>query len=690
MDGQPNNNKLLIYLGDLDHFTYGNRISIPLNIACIASYCKNLFGKEIEILLFKDPILLMRQIKYMPPHILGLSFYMWNVNLSLKIIECCKSISPSTITVIGGPSVARISDRYKILLDRNPSVDIVVRDQGEKSFANILYRILSKGRRRKAIFNEAIPGCVIRRDGSGIYERGAIVDEIQGIEKIPSPYLKGYLNSFLELGFLPLIETTRGCPYSCTFCERGDQLFSKLIVRDESIIYEELLYLSKYSKSRELCITDSNFGLLGERDLRIALFMADLHKKHNFPSVVTDYASAKVATKQSMEVMKTMARLSGYFYFGLQTLTQHVLKNSKRVNMPIDAMKELIILAKKENLPIAVDLIFGLPEETPTSFMETISRLIRLGIDGLAIYNLRLLPGTIIAEEEREKYSYITRFRPFNNRYGEYRLISDEKPLRIIEVEEIAYQSNMFDKNNFDFMRKCGFLIELLIRFGAFKETVNYLTSRHADVIKMIEIILKDHHKYSNLSILLAEYESYSKAELFVSEEDLINKICKDNAQWQNLVLQGGKFFKINLGFIGYCLFENTKVLNEIEDIIYTYAKKNLSAEELENLSEVIRYDKLHRLLIDGKNGGRLNEMDIKKEIYVEEQYDLNKWKLNNYKGNIANYKFHKPATFIYYVERYEDFLKIIRRLSNFSGYNFYEKILMEAPKISLIRSYKK
>ena len=133
------NGKLRIYLGDFDHFLPGNRVSVPHNIASIASYCNTVFGDEIQISLFKYAEELMSAVRESPPHILALSYYMWNANLSLKVIECCKSYAPSTLTVIGGPSVGRDAERYLTILNQNPSLDIAVIDQGEKTFAAVVF-----------------------------------------------------------------------------------------------------------------------------------------------------------------------------------------------------------------------------------------------------------------------------------------------------------------------------------------------------------------------------------------------------------------------------------------------------------------------------------------------------------------------------------------------------------------------
>ena len=431
----------------------------------------------------------MESMRTKPPHILGLSFYMWNVNLVQQVIECCRQTNPDTITVIGGPSVSRISDSYKELLSQNRGLDIVSLDHGEKTFADIICRTLSVGMNRKMIFDNPIAGGVSRLNGSKSIVRGPDIKDMKGLEKTPSPYLEGYLDKFLAMGEWPMLETNRGCPYLCTLCERGDTYFNKLMIRDEDTIYEELAYLAKNSKVRKLIITDSNFGIMGERDLRIIQKIEEMHHSINFPSMITDVAAPKVETQYSIESMKAVSRVSGRYYYGLQTLTDMVLENSKRKNISLGTIEQLAQIAREDNLPVSVDLIFGLPGETVQSFMDTTSELISLGIQP-SVYNLRVLPGTEIAEGDREKYKYKTMFRPFNNRYGEYRLMPNEKPFRIIETEEIACENTTISSDDYIFVRQYGFLVELMSTFGCFTDALVFLGAKGVTIANINQYIL--------------------------------------------------------------------------------------------------------------------------------------------------------------------------------------------------------
>ncbi len=680
--------KLNIYLADLDHFFLGNRISVPLGIGSIKSYCMSQFGEDIDIKLFKHPEKLMEEVNKTPPDILGCSFYMWNKNITLKVLECCRKISPSTITVIGGPNVARITDRYIILLKENPSIDIVVLDQGEKTFASIVHKILINGLDRDLIFSDSIQGSAIRKEGKGPILRGEIVKDISGLNKMPSPYLQGYLYKFIKDGFLPTFETVRGCPHQCTYCGGGDKFVSRLIIKDENVVYEELRYLLKNSITNDIDLIDTNFGLMGERDLRIISFIQDMYTKHKFP-FIAGFATSKDRRRSTVEIMRILAEITGVLKFGVQTLTTDVLQNCKRKNVHIDEMRELINLSKKTSMPVQVELIFGLPGETKSSFIKTMSELRSLGIESVATYQLRLLSGTQLSEFEREIYNYKSKFRPINNRFGEYQLLPGEDPIRVVEVEEIAIESNSFDFEDYLFVRELGFMETLLTGYGTFSDTLAFLLSKSIDIIDIMQYIQQNQDKYLKLHLLFKDYRKYSENELSPSEEALIDILIKDDLKWNDLISSGGNYFKLNIGFVGYCLFHNIELLDNIAELIIHYAKQKLTSEEITTLKQVIEYDRRHWLIQDKKDG-RLKLSDIIKEISFDDHFDYDRWKIEGASGNLNDYKLPKPIQQIYYIKEYENLVKTIKEQLHLISYNFYERITLQSPSVSLKRYIKR
>ena len=92
---------LKIIMGDLTHDTIILvSDTIPINIGFIASYAKKVFGREIEISLFKYPQSIIKAIKESPPDLLALSNYSWNSNLSEHVASIAKQCNSNAVTEV--------------------------------------------------------------------------------------------------------------------------------------------------------------------------------------------------------------------------------------------------------------------------------------------------------------------------------------------------------------------------------------------------------------------------------------------------------------------------------------------------------------------------------------------------------------------------------------------------------------
>ena len=92
----------------------------------------------------------------------------------------------------------------------------------------------------------------------------------EDLDEIPSPFLTGLMDPFLKDGYYPIVETNRGCPFSCTFCVWGISALNKVLKFSMQRVKEELNYVAKSSfKSSAIVLGDANFGIL-PRDVQIA------------------------------------------------------------------------------------------------------------------------------------------------------------------------------------------------------------------------------------------------------------------------------------------------------------------------------------------------------------------------------------------------------------------------------------
>ena len=139
-------------------------------------------------------------------------------------------------------------DSQKVFFTKFPQVDIYVPIEGEIGFSNIVKQILALNSfddLRKNIISESVPGCIIKSNDGELHFTLAL-DRIESLDEIPSPYLTGILDECFDERLVPMIQTNRGCPFSCTFCVDGSD--SVRMINEFSVqrVDDELNYIAKH------------------------------------------------------------------------------------------------------------------------------------------------------------------------------------------------------------------------------------------------------------------------------------------------------------------------------------------------------------------------------------------------------------------------------------------------------------
>ena len=223
---------MLIYLADLCYFhDWDNIQPLPLNVGYIAAYLKQKHP-EVSIEIFKDPIKLLNKILNKPPDILALSHYEWNSNLNLAILKHMKQKNANTVTVMGGPNFNAVDlDWLQNFFQERPNLDAYIYGEGEWSFTRFVELLQGNDKKISNIPFEELPGSVFYFDKqlNKIINNPRNFVERMNLTDHPSPYLTGILDPFLtDTNLSPLIETNRGCPYACTFCNWGNATQEKI------------------------------------------------------------------------------------------------------------------------------------------------------------------------------------------------------------------------------------------------------------------------------------------------------------------------------------------------------------------------------------------------------------------------------------------------------------------------------
>ncbi|MFV0358746.1 heme anaerobic degradation radical SAM methyltransferase ChuW/HutW [Tropicimonas sp.] len=87
---------------------------------------------------------------------------------------------------------------------------------------------------------------------------------------------------------------------------------------------------------------------------------------------------------------------------GVQTFDEPIRKRLGRKSTRAETLRFLNTLVALDRGAVVIDLIHGLPGQTPQGFAEDAALAARLGLDGVDLYSLSLIPGTplLLAQEK--------------------------------------------------------------------------------------------------------------------------------------------------------------------------------------------------------------------------------------------------------------------------------------------------
>jgi putative methyltransferase len=336
---------------------------IPYSIGCLWSYASQ-FDDIKENVELKDIIFRRENVDTLvdrleDPDIIAFSCYMWNWEWSKAVAQRVKQRYPKCKIVFGGPQVTDRPEEEEFF-KHHKYVDSISLAEGEQSFTDILRNLIS-GKLIEKIYN---------------YPR---LDELD----IPSPYLTGVFEKIIadNPGVLwnGTLETNRGCPFACTFCDWGGLTYSKLKKFPEEKVLQELHWMA-HNKMDYVTIADANFGVFTDRDMKFTEELVELQKEFGYPQVV-DATWYKNSSEEIMEIVKKF--ISSGFNRGLtlsvQSMDMDVLEEIKRRNMEFSNLKHIFDICNREQIPSYTELILGLPKETFESWSKGLCDVIEMG-----------------------------------------------------------------------------------------------------------------------------------------------------------------------------------------------------------------------------------------------------------------------------------------------------------------------
>lgn len=343
---------------------------------------------------------LLREYDLESVDVLGLSCYTWNWLAQREIGRRVKQHNPDCLVVAGGPHCDYDDPDF---FERNPYLDIIVEKEGERPFREIL-RQRVEGRSDWT----DIPGLYLR-DDEGVPTRTAPPELLPPEDFLEvSPYraqedvYQRIIRQARESGRLVggAIESNRGCPYRCTFCDWGSLTYTQVRKLSMDRVKRDIRWLSR-NEVPLVGIVDANVGMF-ERDVEIVEYVTECKERYGYPRNF-GYNPTKTRATHLPRIIRLLQEhdLIARSMFSVQHTHPEVLDAIERKNLTREELDELIAFNKRHDYPVLVQLILGCPNDTYDRWKRCLTDLMEWGIDGrYVIANFQILPNAPAADPD--------------------------------------------------------------------------------------------------------------------------------------------------------------------------------------------------------------------------------------------------------------------------------------------------
>ncbi|MEQ1519918.1 MAG: hypothetical protein ABL936_01465 [Aestuariivirga sp.] len=479
--------KKLICLIDLAHTSKLGLSSdtMPLQLGLIGAYCLKDSKDQVDVELFKfieefDSVVAQRE-----PFIVGVSNYIWNIDIGYNAIKVLRKRYPNAIIVCGGPNYPDEFEDQVEFLKQYPLFDICIYKDGEIPFATLVKFLLENGGNIEAAKRAKLPSCHALVDGEPLF--GETVPRVRDLSSLPSPYLAGLMDKFFDQKLIPTIQTNRGCPFTCTFCTEGGSYYNKVFKTTLDRKTAEVKYIvDRVKHTKSLRITDSNFGMF-EEDQDFCRFLGEQQALTGYP----EYIMCSTGKNKKERVLACNELLNGAMRLtaSVQSLDPSVLSAVKRDNISIEALMYVSDETSDSDTHAYSELILALPNDSVTAHEASIDGLMKIGIGNITQHQLALIHGTELnSRETRRKYNYRSGFRPIQRSIGRYSLLGEE--FFSVEIEEIAVATNTLSIDDYFAMRRLYLAVGIFYNdriFGDVHALLRIMKLSTFDWIKLIQ-----------------------------------------------------------------------------------------------------------------------------------------------------------------------------------------------------------
>ena len=437
---------------------------------------------------------ILREIYKQRPDVLCFSCYIWNFRYVQELVTEFHKLAPEVPIWVGGPEV---SYEAKEFLSDYPMVQGVMVGEGEATFRELCRFYVernnkdgigkmnhhmpvsnSEDREGKHINLEEIAGLVFRDEKGEIAQTAARA--LLPMDELPFCY--GHLENFTNR--IIYYETSRGCPFSCSYClssiEKGMRLRSLELVEKELQFFLD-------QQVPQVKFVDRTFNCSHNHAFHIWQYL----KEHD--NGVTNFhfeISADLLTEEELALINSMRPGLIQLEIGVQSTHGATIREIHRT-MDLPRLRQVVArIRSMGNVHQHLDLIAGLPEEDFTTFQESFRQVYDMKPQQLQLGFLKVLKGSYLYEHRREYGVICQEYPPYEVMRTHW--LSYEELLKIKLVEEmleVYYNSGQFEMTVKVLELTEDNPFDLFLKLGEFYERRGLLAMSHSR-IRRCEILL--------------------------------------------------------------------------------------------------------------------------------------------------------------------------------------------------------
>lgn len=431
--------------------------------------------------------------------VVAFSCYIWNIQEILSIAKELSKISPATRIWLGGPEVSYDSRK---LLEEHLFIEGIMRGEGEQTFAKLVqcWDALHKASmtvnemgtaptedekctEQQSVYNDVL-GITYRNDQGDVCENA--VAPLMSLDEVPFIYEN--LDNFEHK--IMYYETSRGCPFSCSYCLSS--IDKSVRFRSMELVERELQFFLDHCVPQVKFI-DRTFNCKSEHSLEIWRYITE----HD--NGVTNFhfeISADLLGEEEFRLFEKMRPGLIQLEIGLQSTNPETIKEIRRT-MNIERLKSNMQRVRGYgNIHQHLDLIAGLPYEDLDTFKKSFNEAYDMKPNQLQLGFLKVLKGSYMEEQIVEYGLQYQETQPYEVLSTKWITYDDILQLKLVEeMVEVYYNSDQYE-------HVLAYLVPFFESPYAFYEALGTYYQKH----QLFGIGFKREARYEALRKFVEEY----------------------------------------------------------------------------------------------------------------------------------------------------------------------------------------